>query len=99
MIILNFFYDEWQPHSCSTWGSEGNDNLPIIINDGAFGDEGLDALFFNETEDAAPKHIFIDKDLKLYFKHGLAELELFGPLSEIKIREKIEDMLQEIGGD
>ena len=98
-IFLNYFYDEGQPYTCSIWGSEGNDKLPIIINDGNLDDIGLDALFFNDTDPAAPKHIFINKDLKLYYKYGLADFELGGPLSESSIKGKIDEMLDEIEGD
>ena len=62
-------------------------------------DIGLDALFFNDTDPAAPKHIFINKDLKLYYKYGLADFELGGPLSESSIKGKIDEMLDEIEGD
>ena len=89
LIILNFFYDEGQPYSCSEWGATANNNLPLIVNDGVYGD-GLDKLFMNDG--VAPKHIFIDKDLKLRFKKS-GELDTPTKISKIK------EMLEEIEGN
>ncbi len=89
MILLTFFYDEYQPYSCSQWGLEGDDRLPIIINDGAAngggGNNGLDLLFFNEGG-VAPQHVFINKELELHFKQS-------GALSEAFVISKISEML------
>jgi hypothetical protein len=95
LIILNFFYDVGQPYSCLDWGAVANNRLPLIVNDGVFGDgtgigDGLDKLFINDG--TAPKHIFIDKDLKLRFKTS-GDLALGEKISKIK------EMLEEIEGD
>ena len=90
LILLTFFYDEYQPYSCSQWGLEGDDRLPIIINDGAAngggGNNGLDRLFFNEGG-VAPQHVFINKELELHFKQS-------GALSEAFVISKISEMLE-----
>ena len=89
MILLTFFYDEGQPYSCSQWGLEGNDKLPIIVNDGAAngggGNNGFDQLFFN-TGGVAPQHVFINKNLELHFKYS-------GSLSEASVISVISEML------
>ena len=94
LIILTFFYDEGQ-YDCISWGFEGNSQIPIIVNDGAFNganeNEGFDKLFYSNNG-TAPKHIFIDKDLKLRFKE-------YGELGTDQKIFWIKEMLDEIEGE
>lgn len=90
-MIITYFYDEGQPHSCSDWGLEGNDKLPIIVNDGAFNngdndDEALDLLFY-ENDNGVPKYIFINKNMELHYKQNSS-------MSKAEIKEKIDEMLE-----
>ena len=87
LIMITFLYDEYQPYSCSQWGLEGNDKLPIIVNDGAFTSDGLDFLFFGNV-DGVPKYVFIGKNFELHHKQT-------GFMTEISILEEINKMLEE----
>ena len=91
LIIINYFYDEYQPYSCVQWGAEGNNKLPIMINDGAFNASGLDRLFYSYPSGSAPgvpKHIFIDKNMVVYYKQDTS-------MSEVEIKTKIDEMLED----
>lgn len=92
LIIINYFYDEWQPYSCANWGAAGDNRLPIMINDGAFnnadsGNDGLDMLFY-ASDAGVPKYIFINKDMELHYKNN-------SYMSEIEVKTKIDEMLDE----
>ena len=85
--MITFLYDEYQPYSCLQWGLEGNEGLPIIVNDGVFTNDGLDFLFFGNVE-GVPKYVFIDKNLELHHKQT-------GYMTETSILEEINIMLEE----
>ena len=92
LVILNFLYDVGQPWSCTNWGTEGNDRLPLIINDGDFDENGLDSFFFEQSSPddlgVVPIYIFIDKELKLHYKQR-------GYMSEAHINFMIMEILDE----
>ncbi len=89
VMIFNVLYDEFQPYSCMHWGEHGNSNIPIIINDGTSmsqgGNNSLESLFFNDT--SMPKHVFIDHELKVYYKD-------IGIMNNSLVRQKINEMLE-----
>ena len=92
LIIINYFYDEWQPYSCASWGSAGDNRLPIMINDGVFnnmdnGNDGFDILFYN-SDAGVPKYIFINKDMELHYTYN-------SYMNEVQVKTKIDEMLDE----
>ena len=91
LIIINYFYDEFQPHSCAQWGIEGNDKLPIIINDGDFNDMGLDKSFFYYPpgqSPGVPKHIFINKNMEIHYMEDTY-------MSKVEIKKNISEILED----
>ena len=58
VAIVDFLDDVEQPYSCSDWGSVGNPDLPIIINDG-------DYDFHDQFYDIYPTNVFIDHEMRL----------------------------------
>ena len=91
-MILNFFYDEGEPWSTIQWGETGDDKLPLMVYDGIFEQNGFDSLFFEPSgsgDPGVPIYIFIDSELKLYFKQR-------GYMTEGEIDGIIMDMLSEI---
>ena len=91
VMIFNVIYDQFQPYSCFDWANEGNNELPVMISDGSSMDLGgqntLESLFFTETQ--MPKHVFIDHELRLYYKHA-------GSMSNSEVSIIINEMLDEM---
>ena len=89
VMIISVLYDINQPHSCSSWGSNGNSDIPIIINGGTSlmfgGANTLESLFFDNNQ--IPKRVFIDNELRVHYKFA-------GYESEDDIKGKINEMLE-----
>ena len=96
VMIISVLYDVNQPHSCSSWGANGNSKIPILINGGdsltkcetytnTDCSNSLENLFFDDTQ--IPKRVFIDHELRLHYKFA-------GYESEEDIKGKINEMLE-----
>ena len=92
LVVMSVLYDEFQPYSCNAWGSNGNNEIPIMIRGGVSliqgGQNTLESLFFTVSQ--IPKRVFIDHELNVHYKHiG------YQPIEDIK--EIIDEMLEEMG--
>ena len=64
VAIIDFLDDIGQPYSCSQWGSIGNPNLPIIINDGA------SYNFHDQFSNIYATNVFIDHEMRVHYKEA-----------------------------
>ena len=83
VAIVDFLDDVDRPYSCSQWGSVGNPDLPIIINDG-------DYDFHDQFYDIYPTNVFIDHEMRVHAILDTAETNVES------INEKIQEMLNNI---
>ena len=56
VAIIDFLDSINEPYSCSQWGSVGNANLPIIIDDDSYN-------FVDQFHDVYPTNVFIDHEM------------------------------------
>ena len=94
LVVMSVLYVEYQPHSCTSWASNGSSDLPIMINGGTsmvFGGQNtLEGLFF--TDDQIPKRVFIDHELNVHYKYA-------GYQSVEDIEGIIDEMLENMGDE
>ena len=60
MAIINILSDEPGGLSCSIWGNEGNDKVPLIINDYDY--NGIFGQWFNIGAWSSPWYFIIDEN-------------------------------------
>ena len=79
--------DAGQPYTCNQWGNLGQNNLPMIINDG----NGWGNHFFNwfNTGSAMPSNVFIDHNMNIHYKTNFVSSNL--------VNNKINEMLTNCG--
>ena len=66
-MIINVINDAPGGQSCNTWGTEGDDRIPIIINETTFGEAGYFNNWFAGSGDwinpySSPWYILIDDE-------------------------------------
>ena len=83
VAIIDFLDDIGNPYSCLQWGYIGDNNLPIIIDDG-------DYDFHDQFHDIYPANVFIDHEMKVY-----AVLDTL--YSAESVNNKIQEMLDNMG--
>jgi len=84
VAIIDFLDDISQPYSCSQWGSVGNPNLPIIIDDGGYD-------LHDQFHDIYPTNVFIDHEMRVH-----AILDTLFTADSVNV--KIQEMLDVISG-
>ena len=82
VAIIDFLDDINQPYTCAAWGSVGNPNLPIIIDD-------KDYNFHDEFHDIYPTNVFIDNEMKIH-----AILDTLDTAESVNVR--IQEMLDNL---
>ena len=89
VAIVDFLDDVDQPYSCFQWGSVGNPNLPIIINDG-------DYVFHDQFYDIYPTNVFIDHEMRI---HAILDTLFTAESVNVKIQEMLDNMELDCSGD
>ena len=87
VIMFTALTDAGQPYTCNQWGNLGQNNLPMIINDG----NGWGNHFFNwfNTGSAMPSNVFIDHNMNIHYKTNFVSSNL--------VNNKINEMLTNCG--
>ena len=89
VAIVDFLDDVDQPYSCSQWGSVGNPDLPIIINDG-------DYDFHDQFYDIYPTNVFIDHEMRV---HAILDTLFTAESVNVTIQEMLDNMELGCSGD
>ena len=86
--IINVLSDPpTPPYYCSQWGVNGDDRIPIIVNDYDY--NGMIRDWFGFSEWSMPQYVFIDQDFKY---HAITQ-------SESAAENILEEMLNNLEGD
>ena len=87
VAIIDFLDDLNQPYSCTQWGSLGNPNLPIIINDGA------SYNFHDQFSNIYATNVFIDHEMKVNAISAPSSSSLDTTYTAGYFNDKIQEML------
>ena len=90
VAIIDFLDDIGQPYSCSQWGSIGNPNLPIIINDGA------SYNFHDQFSNIYATNVFIDHEMKVNAISAPTSSSLDTTYTAGYFNDKIQEMLDNL---
>ena len=75
------------PYNCDQWGVNGDDRIPIIVNDYSY--NGEVRSWFNFSQWSMPQYIFIDQDFKY---HAITQTESIA-------EDILEELLENLEGE
>ena len=88
IAIINVLSDPpTPPYNCSQWGINGDDRIPVIVNDYDY--NGMIRDWFSFSEWSMQQYVFIDQDFKY---HAITQ-------SESAAENILEEMLNNLEGD
>ena len=91
VAIIDFLDSMNMPYSCAQWGSVGDQNHPIIIDDGS--DYNFHDEFHAETY---PINVFIDHEMKV---HALLDTMYTAESVNVIIQEMLDDLPADLAID
>ena len=88
VAIINVLDDPpTPPYNCDQWGVNGDDRIPIIVNDYSYNGEVRN--WFNFSQWSMPQYIFIDQDFKY---HAITQTESIA-------EDILEELLENLEGE